>query len=117
MPLLDIQTLQRLRRVLNLSAIAEEAGMNKNTLLAKVAKGRELTAEESAKISKVLADHGLNVELPTYHLPDGSIDHIALSKLPRDVRQQIIRKLLKGAENCYGPDDIIQVDVEIFDEY
>lgn len=88
--------------------------MNKNTLLAKVAKGRELTAEESAKIGKVLADHGLNVELPTYYLPDGSIDHIALSKASREERHRFLSALARSAPP-YDPNDIIPVHVEIIE--
>ncbi len=117
MPPLDIHTLQRLRRILNLSALAEEAGVNKHTLLAKVAKGRALTTDESERIGNILADSGIVIEPRSYFLPDGSVDHIALSKLPREQRSAMMRELMKGAAEGYGPDDIIQVSVSLLDEY
>lgn len=114
MPTLDIHTLQRLRRVLNLSAIAEEAGLNKNTLLAKVARGRELTAEEAAKISQVLIDQGLDVSGPTFRLPDGTIDHVALSKVSKEERHRFLASLALSTPKM-GDDEIIQTDTTIID--
>lgn len=117
MPPIDVHTLQRLRRILNLSALAEEAGVNKHTLLAKVAKGRALTTDESERIGKVLVDSGIVIEPRSYFLPDGSVDHVALSKLPRAQRSVVMRELMRGAAECYKPEDIIQVSVPLSDDY
>lgn len=114
MPPLDIHTLQRLRRILNLSALAEEAGVNKHTLLAKVAKGRALTTDESERIGNVLADSGIVIEPRSYFLPDGSVDHVALSKVSRSERQRFLASLPSSSEH-YQPGDILDVDATIID--
>lgn len=112
MPPIDVHTLQRLRRILNLSALAEEAGVNKHTLLAKVAKGRALTTDESERIGKVLADSGLTLASRSFFMSDGSVDHVALSKVSREERRRFLASLPTSTEH-YQPGDILDVDATI----
>ncbi len=57
--MLTIEDLKRMRPVLNLTEIARRAGINENSLLAKVRRGSELTVPESQRIQDALHGVGL----------------------------------------------------------
>ena len=57
--MLTIEDLQKMRPFLNLSRLAEQAGINHNTLLGKVSRGTELSVKESESIRMALAGVGL----------------------------------------------------------
>ncbi len=56
---LSIERLADIASILNLSAIAREAGINIQTLQAKVKRKTPLTGEETASITRVLRNHHL----------------------------------------------------------
>lgn len=49
-----LEALHRFRAVVNVSALARKAGLNKNTLATKLRRGTRFTAEEAAAIERVL---------------------------------------------------------------
>ncbi len=55
---MTIQTLQKLRPLLNLAEVARRAGMPEQTLFAKVRRGTELTEAEARAIQDVLEPIG-----------------------------------------------------------
>ena len=56
---LTIDRLASLSSILNLSAVAREAGINVQTLQAKIRRGTALTGEETRQIVRVLRRHHL----------------------------------------------------------
>jgi len=57
---LNIHRLAELSNILNLSALAREAGLNVQTLQSKIRRKSPLTAEETRRIVKVLKQHHLS---------------------------------------------------------
>ena len=59
--MIDIKMLQKCQRYLSISAICKDAGLNHNTIRAKIHRGTELNVKESQKIEDALQKVGIKL--------------------------------------------------------
>jgi len=60
--MIDIETLKKLQKYLNISAICKDSGLNHNTLRAKIHRGTELSVKESRIIEDTLKKAGIEIK-------------------------------------------------------
>lgn len=79
--MLSQDRLSELKRIIKLSTVFEEAGLNANTMRSAMHSGRELTCSESDAIGRVLASYGLATscgserDMSSRHLKHPQMDH------------------------------------------
>lgn len=100
--MLTTQILHEISDVMKISTLAEKAGLNKNTILAKLRDKRDLTTTESQKLQKTILLLLDKVKDKEFRLEDYRHYTMAqILELPDEIQDKIMAASVEAAKDDY----------------